>query len=63
MTDPRQSAIDQAREKAEMLADQICACANREQHRRDVKLITAALKKLFGQFSMAGTRPTIGLAF
>ena len=43
MTDPRQAAIDDAREKAEILADQICACANREQHRRDVKLGTNAL--------------------
>ena len=43
MTNPRQAAIDEAREKAEILADQICACANREQHRRDVKLITNAL--------------------
>ena len=42
-------ARERAREKAEILADQICGCANREQHRRDVKLVTAALLRAMAQ--------------
>ena len=40
MTRPIREAADA---KAELLADEICGCANLEQHRRNVKLITNAL--------------------
>ena len=40
MTHPIREA---AETKAELLANEICGCANREQHRRDVKLIINAL--------------------